>query len=140
MSNQDLNQAAPKRSGFPAFAALVVVALIAVLLVWFRTPTIQVPSFNDEDTLITQQCANAGPSRFAAPRAWPGQDVSGDANMIPFSLQVMKNDLESIQAGLACSQARDAHTNTLIVTTFAASTAILLGYVGLTRRRIEASR
>lgn len=135
MNSQGPIQSTSNRWGFPAYILLVVVALVVVMLVWFRTPEVQVPSSNDGEQLVTLQCANAGPSRWDAPQVRPGQEISSDTKMVPFNLQVMKNDLESLRTGLACGQARDAHTNLLIVTTFAAGVAILLGHAALNRRR-----
>lgn len=113
---------------------LVLVGAAAVLFVWFQTPTVELQGSSEgESTTVT--CANAGPSRWSSPTVSRGQEVSADANMVAFSLQVMKNDIESLRVDRACSQARDAHTNTLIVTTFAAGTAILIGYAALNRRR-----
>lgn len=136
MSIPESDQPTPKRRGFPAFIVLVVVALAAVMFVWFQTLVIQQESSSSGNgEYSTVRCSNAGPSRWNPPTVSRGQEISSEANMIPFSLQVMKNDLESLRAGLACEQARDAHTNTLIVTTFAAGTAILIGYAALNRRR-----
>lgn len=135
MDNQQPDQPASGRKAFWAFVLLVVVALMVVILAWFRTPVVQVPSFDDSEKLVTIQCANAGPSRWDAPISRPGQEISSDPKMVSFSLSVMKNDLESLRTGFACEQARSTHTNTLIVTTFAAGTTILLGYAALNRSR-----
>ncbi|MHA3684633.1 hypothetical protein ACXR2W_10295 [Leucobacter sp. HY1908] len=48
-----------------------------------------------------------------------------------FNQQILKNDIESILASLACTQARDAHTNTLIVVTFAAGVTLFFGHAAL---------
>lgn len=136
MTSTGPDQRTPPRRGTGAFIALVVVALVAVVFVWFHTPVVHKESSGtSEGEFTTVSCSNAGPSRWKPPIAREGQEISLDPNMVTFSLQVMKNDLESIRVGLKCDLARDAHTNTLIVTTFAAGTAIFVGYVLLNRRR-----
>lgn len=103
---------------------------------WFQTPVVHQESSGSSDGgYTTTQCANAGPSRGNPPVVRGGQEVSADERMIPYSLQVIKNDIESLRVGVACDQARTAHTNRLIVTAFAAGAAILVGYAALTRRR-----
>ncbi|WP_378145097.1 hypothetical protein ACFJGV_16475 [Cnuibacter sp. UC19_7] len=119
----------------PVYLLVVLGALVVVVIAWFFTPTVRLAADDAPDGYRTLTCANAGPSRFGAPTVNPGQEVSGDPNMLTFNTQVLKNDIESLRVDLACDQARDGHTNTLIVTTFAAGTAIFLGYVGLWRRR-----
>lgn len=136
MSEPTPDQAAPKNRAFTFFVLLVVAALVAVVLVWFQTPVVyQESSSSSDGAYTTAQCANAGPSRGKPPVVRGGQEVSSDPVMIPFSLQVIKNDIESLRVGFACEQARTAHTNRLIVTAFAAGAAILVGYAALTRRR-----
>lgn len=122
----------------PVYLLLVVAAFAVVVAVWFHTPTVEVDSDSADGGSSTATCANAGPSRFGSPTVYPGQEVRSDPNMETFNQQVIKNDIESLRIDLACSQARDGHTNTLIVTTFAAGAALLFGYAGLWRRRTDA--
>ena len=109
----------------------MVAALALVMFAWFRTPEVQVESDSGGDGYLTFRCANAGPSRWEPPTVRPGQELSGDAAWQAFNLQVLKNDIESLRVDLACGEARDAHTNTLIVTTFAAGTTLFFGYTAL---------
>ena len=136
MSTPEPEQSAPKKGPVVGFTILVVVALTAVLFAWFHTPVaLRASPGAGDGEYVKVRCAGSGPSRWAPPRVSEGQDISSDERMIPFSLQVLKNDIEALHVSFACEEARDAHTNTLIVTTFAAGTAIVLGYIGLTRRR-----
>lgn len=125
----------PGRWKRPAYLLVVLAALALVMFVWFHTPEVEVASDNGEDGYITLRCANAGPSRWEPPTVRPGQELSGDATSQAFDLLILKNDIESLHVGLACGQARDTHTNTLIVTTFVAGTIIFLGYAALWMRR-----
>ncbi|AXH36441.1 hypothetical protein DVJ78_14370 [Humibacter sp. BT305] len=122
----------------PAYLILVVAAFAVVVAVWFHTPTVEVESYSADGGYSTATCANAGPSRFDPPTVYPGQEASSDPAMGTFNQQVIKNDIESLRVDLACAQSRDGHTNTLIVTTFAAGAALLFGYAGLWRRRADA--
>ncbi|MCS5499122.1 hypothetical protein NY547_17895 [Cnuibacter physcomitrellae] len=122
----------------PAYLVLVVAAFAVVVAVWFHTPTVEVESGSADGGYSTATCANAGPSRFDSPTVHRGQEVRSDPAMETFNTQVIKNDIESLRVDLACDQARDGHTNTLIVTTFAAGAALLFGYAGLWRRRAGA--
>lgn len=119
----------------PVYLLVVLAALAVVVVAWFFTPTVRLADDDASGGYRTLTCANAGPSRFGAPTVNPGQEVSGDPTMLTFNTQVLKNDIESLRVDLACDQARDGHTNTLIVATFAAGTAIFFGYLALWRRR-----
>lgn len=125
----------PGRWKRPAYVLVVLAALALVMFAWFHTPVVKMESDNGEDGYITLRCANAGPSRWEPPTVGRGQALSGDAKMQAFDLQVLKNDIESVRVDLACGQARDRHTNTLIVTTFTAGAILFFGYNALWVRR-----
>ncbi|MGO3147325.1 MAG: hypothetical protein ACTIJ6_06575 [Leucobacter sp.] len=123
----------------PVYVVVVVAALTMVMFAWFHTPEVRVASETAEEGYTTARCANAGPSRWKAPLVSRGQELSADANRQSFNQQVLKNDIESLRMNLACGQARDAHTNTLIVTTFAAGLILFFGYTALWTRPTEAN-
>lgn len=135
MSDPQSAAPAPERWKRPTYLLVVVAALAMVMFAWFHTPEIQVASSSAEEGYTTLRCANAGPSRWEPPNASSGQELSADPAMQAFNLLVLKNDIEVLRAGLACDQARDSHTNTVIVTTFAAGTIIFFGHAALWVRR-----
>lgn len=112
------------------------------MLVWFHTPTAQVTEDGAGNEDITLRCANAGPSRWDPPTVDRGQELSSDPApaMQSHNQQVLKNDIESLRLDLACGQARDAHTNTLIVTVFAAGMVLFFGHAWLWTRRDQRVR
>ena len=128
--------APPRRWARPLFLVLVLAALAAVVFVWFQTPVVQVPSDTAGESR-TLRCANAGPSRWDPPTVSPGQELAdGTGPAMQFlNQQIIKNDIESLRVDMACGQARDAHTNTLIVTAFAAGTVLFFGHSALWVRR-----
>lgn len=119
------------------YVALVVAAIIVVMTVWFRTPEVQVESESADGGYRTVRCANGGPSRWDPPTVIRGQEVKIDPSpvMVPYNQQILEFNIESLRASVVCGQARDAHTNTLIVTTFAAGTILFFGYHALWTRR-----
>lgn len=137
MSTTSSPTATASRWKRPAYLLLVVAVLAAVMLAWFRTPTATVASDGAGNENLTLRCANAGPSRWDPPAVDRGQDLSSDPApaMLTHNQQVLKNDIESLRAELACGAARDAHQNTLIVMTFGAGTALFFGYWALWARR-----
>lgn len=127
--------AEPGRWKRPAYLVLIIAALATVMFAWFYTPTIVVASDGAGNEDITLRCANAGPSRWEPPTVHRSQELEVESTMLTFNQRVLKSDIESLRADLACDQARDRHTNTLVVTTFAAGTAMFLGYGALWARR-----
>ena len=116
----------------PVYLLVVVAALGMVMLVWFHTPQVRVESDTAAQGYVTIRCANAGPSRWEPPTASRGQDLSPAEQV---NWQILKNDLDALRVGLACEQARDGHTNTLIVATFAAGAVLFFGHSALWSRR-----
>lgn len=146
-STEDNERVASAPSGRwkrPAYVVVVLAAMIMVMVVWFRIPEVQVESLSAEGEYSSFTCANGGPSRWDPPRVTRGQDVNTDTNplLLPYNQQILGLNIESLRMSVVCGQARDAHTNTLIVTTFAAGAILFFGYHGLWARRDdeEASR
>ena len=126
----------PRRWTRPLYLVLVVAALAAVMFAWFHTPVVEVASATaGEGTAI--RCANAGPSRWDPPTVSRGQELAdGTGPTMQFlNQQIIKNDIESLRVDLACGRARDAHTNTLIVTAFASGAVLFFGHPALWVRR-----
>lgn len=138
MSDPQPTPVAPGRWKRPASVIVVAAALAMVLFAWFHTPEVQVQSDTEESGYATYTCANAGPSRWKPPTVRTGQELSSDQNMATFNQQVLKHDIEALEFGITCAEARDRHTNILIVTTFAAGAVLFFGYVGLWKRRDRA--
>ena len=140
MSHPSPNAAGTARWKRPVYLAVVAAAFALVWLAWMHIPTVDADSESSESGTITLTCANGGPSRWAPPTVREGQELMNGDNYQTFNLQVIKNDIESVRFGLACEQARATHTNTLIVTTFAAGAALFFGYHGLWKRREPSTR
>lgn len=139
-SAENGERAVPTASGRwkrPAYVIVVLAAMIMVMAVWFRVPEVQVESLSAEGEYYSFTCANGGSSRWDPPRVTRGQDVKTDTNplQLPYNQQILGMNIESLRASVVCGQARDAHTNTLIVTTFAAGAILFFGYHALWTRR-----
>lgn len=136
MTTQQLNPARPTGWLRLVYLILVVALFATVITVWFQTPQVRVESAtaNAGPTLV--RCANAGSSRWDSPTVRPGQELVGGVGAQTTNLSILKNDLESLRVALACDQARSAHTDTLVVTTFGAATLLFFGYVAFWRRRL----
>ena len=137
MSDPQSGPLAPARWKRPVYLVVVLAALVMVVLAWFHTPEAQVSSDSTGEEYTTIRCANAGPSRWDPPTVSEGQELDASESMQSFNLQVLKNDIESLRASMACDVARDGHTDNLIVTTFAAGTILFFGYNALWRRRVS---
>lgn len=135
MSDPQAESRTSERWRRPAFLVLAAAAITLVLLCWFRTPEVRVQNADGEYT--TSRCANAGPSRWDPPTVNASQELESGQYMVTFNQQVLKNDIDSIRVRLACSQARDAHTNDLIMASFAAAAILFFGYNALWTRRIR---
>lgn len=129
--------ASPARWKRPLFLVLAVAAVATVLFTWFHTPTVVVAADGAGNENITLRCTNSGPSTWDPPTVNRGQELSNDfaPPMQTHNQQILKNDIESLRVSLACSQARDAHTNTLVVTVFAAGAVLFFGHSALWVRR-----
>jgi len=136
MSDPQPVSVAPARWKRPVYLVVVLAALVMVMLAWFHTPEARVSSDSAGEGYTTIRCANAGPSRWEPPKVSEGQELDAGESMQSFNLQVLKNDIESLRASMACDMARDGHTDNLIVTTFAAGTILFFGYNALWRRRV----
>lgn len=104
--------------------------------VWFQTPQVRVDSVMAGEGSALVRCANAGPSRWDAPTVQPGQNLAVGAGAETTNLSILKNDLENLRVGLACDQARSAHTDALLVATFAAGAILFFGHTVLWKRRL----
>ena len=137
MSDPQPVSPAPARWKRPVYLVVVLAALVMVMLAWFHTPEARVSSDSADEGYTTIRCANAGPSRWEPPTVWEGQELSDGENMQSANLEILKNDIESLQVDMVCDLARDGHTDNLIVTTFAAGTILFFGYNALWRRRVS---
>lgn len=137
MNETQQTPVSPGRGKRPAYLVLVFAAVAIVMFTWFHTPTAVVVSDGAGNEGITIRCSNAGPSRWDPPTVNRGQELSSDQApaMQTHNQQILKNDIESLRADLACASARDAHTNTLIVTTFGAGAILFFGHAALWVRR-----
>lgn len=135
MSNPQPVPATPGRWKRPAYLVIVVAAVAMVVSVWFHLPTIQVESASAESGYSTVLCTNGGQSRWDPPTVRASQEVTTDQRLVPFNQQILRMNIDSLRQSVICGQARDAHTNTLIVTTFAAGAILFFGYQGLWVRR-----
>lgn len=131
--------AAPGRWNRPIYLLLIIGAVAMVFSAWFHTPVVHQDSDTAEGGYSEIRCANAGPSRWDPPTVGRGQDLDGNPSMQTFNQMVLKNDIESLRVDMACDQARDAHTNTLIVTGFGAAAILFFGYTALWKRRPDAA-
>ena len=114
------------------FVLVVLASLAAVLFTWQHTPAIEVQSDSSESGYVTERCLDY--------RVSPGQELESADTMITFNQKVLKNDIESLRRNTACSQALTRHTNTLIVVSFAAATAVSISFVALRTRRSATAR
>lgn len=141
-STENDERAVPPASGRwkrPAYVVVVLAAMIMVMVVWFRIPEVQVESLSAEGEFHSFACANGGSFRWDPPKVVRGQEVNTDPNplLLPYNQQILGLNIDSLRTEVVCGKARDAHTNTLIVTTFAAGVILFFGYHGLWTRRAD---
>lgn len=132
--NTQQSDATTERWKRPLYLVLVVAAFAMVVAAWFQTPQVRVDSTTAGDGSALLRCANAGPSRWDPPTVRPGQDLAVGAGAETTNMSILKNDLEDVRVSLACDQARSAHTDTLVVTVFAAGAILFFGRVLWKRR------